>query len=90
MNDTTQPNSEKLINLIIKIQDKTQNCRVCVIGAGVAGLSSARYLKEEGISFTVLECTQYVGGTWRYDPRVGYDENGLVLHTSMYKHLRYV
>lgn len=90
MKDQTQPNSQKLINLIIKIQDKTQNCRVCVIGAGVAGLSSARYLKEEGISFTVLECTQYVGGTWRYDPRVGYDENGLVLHTSMYKHLRYV
>ncbi|XP_073950542.1 senecionine N-oxygenase-like [Choristoneura fumiferana] len=68
--------------------NKTQNYRVCVIGAGVAGLSSARYLKQEGISFTVLECTQYVGGTWRYDPRVGYDENGLLLHTSMYKHLR--
>ncbi|XP_047994726.1 senecionine N-oxygenase-like isoform X1 [Leguminivora glycinivorella] len=71
-----------------KIQDKITNPRVCVIGAGVAGLSSARYLKEEGINFTVLECTRYVGGTWRYDPRVGTDENGLPLHTSMYKHLR--
>ncbi|XP_023939983.2 senecionine N-oxygenase isoform X2 [Bicyclus anynana] len=64
------------------------NPRVCVIGAGVAGLTSARYLQEEGISFTVLEATRYVGGTWRYDPRVGTDENGLPLHTSMYKHLR--
>ncbi|CAH0594187.1 unnamed protein product [Chrysodeixis includens] len=62
--------------------------RVCVIGAGIAGLSSARYLKEEGINFTVLEATRYVGGTWRYDPRVGIDENGQPLHTSMYKHLR--
>lgn len=63
---------------------------MCVIGAGIAGLTSARYLKEEGINFVVLEATQYVGGTWRYDPRVGTDENGLPLHTSMYKHLRYV
>ncbi|XP_037302469.1 senecionine N-oxygenase-like, partial [Manduca sexta] len=62
--------------------------RVCVIGAGVAGLASARYLKEEGINFTVLESTRYVGGTWRYDPRVGTDENGLPLHTSMYSNLR--
>ncbi|XP_075982724.1 senecionine N-oxygenase-like isoform X2 [Anticarsia gemmatalis] len=62
--------------------------RVCVIGAGIAGLSSARYLKEEGIDFTVLEATRYIGGTWRYDPRTGTDENGLPLHTSMYKHLR--
>lgn len=55
----------------------------------MAGLSSARYLKKEGINFTVLECTKYVGGTWRYEPRVGYDENGLLVHTSMYKELRY-
>ncbi|KAI8425139.1 hypothetical protein MSG28_006975 [Choristoneura fumiferana] len=70
------------------VHNNTHNPRVCVIGAGVAGLSSARYLKHEGINFTVLECTKYVGGTWRYDPRVGYDENGVVLHTSMYKYLR--
>lgn len=47
-------------------------------------------MKEEEINFTVLEATRYVGGTWRYDPRVGTDENGLLLHTSMYKHLRSV
>ncbi|KAI8425138.1 hypothetical protein MSG28_006975 [Choristoneura fumiferana] len=74
--------------LVKSFGNNTHNPRVCVIGAGVAGLSSARYLKHEGINFTVLECTKYVGGTWRYDPRVGYDENGVVLHTSMYKYLR--
>ncbi|XP_053613918.1 senecionine N-oxygenase-like isoform X3 [Plodia interpunctella] len=67
---------------------KISNPRVCVIGAGIAGLTSARYLKEAGINFTVLEATRYVGGTWRYDPRVDVDENGLTLFTSMYKHLR--
>lgn len=65
-----------------------QKPRVCVIGAGIAGLTSAHYLKEEGLNFTVLEATQYVGGTWRYDPRVGTDEFGQPIHTSMYKHLR--
>ncbi|XP_032521487.2 senecionine N-oxygenase-like isoform X2 [Danaus plexippus] len=62
--------------------------RVCIIGAGLAGLTSGKYLQDEGINFIILEATKYFGGTWRYDPRVGYDENGLPLHTSMYKHLR--
>lgn len=64
------------------------NNRVCVIGAGIAGLASAKYLQEEGINFTVLEATKYIGGTWRYDPRVGTDENGLPMFTSMYRDLR--
>ncbi|CAH0756345.1 unnamed protein product [Diatraea saccharalis] len=64
------------------------NPRVCIIGAGIAGLTSARYLKEEGIHFNVLEATKYIGGTWRYEQRVGNDEYGLPIHTSMYKHLR--
>lgn len=71
---------------IIKVENSKP--RVCVVGAGVAGLSSARYLQEADIPFTVFEATRYVGGTWRYDPRVGTDENGLPLYTSMYKHLR--
>ncbi|CAH2094630.1 unnamed protein product [Euphydryas editha] len=64
------------------------NPRVCIIGAGLAGLTSAKHLQDEGIHFVVFEATRYVGGTWRYDPRVGTDENGLPLHTSMYKNLR--
>lgn len=71
-------------------QTPTKDKRVCIIGAGIAGLTSAKYMKEEDIIFTVLEATNYVGGTWRYDPRVGIDENGMPIHTSMYKHLRYV
>ncbi|XP_013170808.1 PREDICTED: senecionine N-oxygenase-like isoform X1 [Papilio xuthus] len=73
----------------IKVNQARPNSpRVCIIGAGIAGLTSSKYLKDEGINFTVLESTRYIGGTWRYDPRVGKDENGLPLHTSMYMHLR--
>ncbi|CAH2045541.1 unnamed protein product, partial [Iphiclides podalirius] len=81
--------SEVIYGYHIKVnQAKSTNPRVCIIGAGIAGLTTARYLKDEGINFTVLEATRYVGGTWRYDPRVGKDENGLPLHTSMYMNLR--
>ncbi|XP_013201262.2 senecionine N-oxygenase [Amyelois transitella] len=64
------------------------NPRVCVIGAGISGLSAARYLKAAGVNFTVLEATRYIGGTWRYDPRVGFDDHGLPVFTSMYKDLK--
>ncbi|XP_063831480.1 senecionine N-oxygenase-like isoform X1 [Ostrinia nubilalis] len=66
----------------------TSSPRVCVIGAGVGGLSTVRYLIKENIKFTALESTKYVGGTWRYDERVGQDEYGQPIHTSMYRHLR--
>ncbi|XP_064073955.1 senecionine N-oxygenase-like isoform X1 [Vanessa tameamea] len=77
-----------LVSALDLTKTHISNPRVCIIGAGLAGLTSAKYLKEEGIKFVVLESTRYVGGTWRYDSRVGYDENGLPLHTSMYMHLR--
>ncbi|KOB72889.1 Flavin-containing monooxygenase, partial [Operophtera brumata] len=33
-----------------------------------SGLGVARYLKEYGADFTVLEASKDVGGTWRFDP----------------------
>ncbi|CAK1553888.1 unnamed protein product [Leptosia nina] len=64
------------------------NPRVCIIGAGLAGLTTGKNLQDEGIDFTILEATSNFGGTWRYEPRVGFYENGLPVFTSMYKHLR--
>lgn len=61
--------------------------RIAVIGAGVAGLASARRCLEKGFEFTVYERTSGVGGTWVYDDRTGHDEFGLPIHTSMYKNL---
>ncbi|KAK6634679.1 hypothetical protein RUM43_012080 [Polyplax serrata] len=63
--------------------------KVAVIGAGAAGLASARRLSENPMfSFVVYEQTDSVGGTWVYDERTGVDEYGIPIHTSMYKNLR--
>ncbi|XP_071438870.1 senecionine N-oxygenase [Hetaerina americana] len=64
--------------------------RVAVVGAGAAGLAAAKNLREESdkFQFTVFEQTGNVGGTWVYTERVGKDEFGLPIHSSMYKSLR--
>ncbi|XP_066995497.2 uncharacterized protein [Anabrus simplex] len=63
---------------------------VCVIGAGAAGLCAARHLaaRPDKFSFQVFELTAKVGGTWVYTERIGMDENGQAVHSSMYKNLR--
>ncbi|CAB3241500.1 unnamed protein product [Arctia plantaginis] len=62
--------------------------RVCVIGAGYSGLATARHMIDYGLNLTVFEASNYIGGTWRYTPRVGTDEYGAPLFTSAYKDLR--
>ena len=63
--------------------------RVCVIGAGAAGLCAARHLLHH-TSFqpVVFEQTDVVGGTWVYTDEVGTDQHGNPVHSSMYKSLR--
>ncbi|XP_026735259.1 senecionine N-oxygenase-like isoform X2 [Trichoplusia ni] len=81
-----------LLNVILEVTDvftlSIPQPRVCIIGAGYSGLGTARYMKEYGLNFTVFEATRHIGGTWRFDPHVGVDEDGLPLFTSMYKNLR--
>ncbi|CAH2106037.1 unnamed protein product [Euphydryas editha] len=64
--------------------------RVCVVGAGAAGLCAARHLLVEPCvtHVDVLEQTSQLGGTWVYTETTGYDDFGLPIHTSMYKSLR--
>ena len=66
--------------------------RVCVIGAGAAGLCAIRHIASDLQSFepAVFEQSNDVGGTWIYDDRTGLDENGYPIHSSMYKNLRSV
>lgn len=66
--------------------------RVCVIGAGAAGLCAARHLiVDSSVSqVDVLEQAGQLGGTWVYTENTGYDDFGLPIHTSMYKSLRLV
>uniref|UniRef100_J3MSC9 Flavin-containing monooxygenase n=1 Tax=Oryza brachyantha TaxID=4533 RepID=J3MSC9_ORYBR len=45
--------------------------KVCVVGAGMAGLAAARELRREGHAVRVLEQGGDVGGQWRGGPRTG-------------------
>ena len=66
--------------------------RVAVIGVGVAGLVALRHLSARPDIFQAVafEQTARVGGTWVYTDKVGNDEHGRPIHSSMYKNLRYV
>lgn len=65
--------------------------RVAVVGAGAAGLCAARHILSRSGRFAppvVFELSENVGGTWCYDERVGKLDNGLPVHSSMYRDLR--
>ncbi|KAL2536531.1 Flavin-containing monooxygenase FMO GS-OX3 [Forsythia ovata] len=69
-----------------------KSLKVAVIGAGVAGLASARELGREGHHVVVYEKSDQLGGTWVYDPRVesdplGVDPNRKIVHSSLYSSL---
>lgn len=60
-----------------------------VVGAGAAGLVSARELRREGHSVVVLEQDASLGGIWNYSEEVeadllGLDPNRERIHSSLY------
>lgn len=65
--------------------------RVAIIGAGAAGLVMARHINSqpEIYNFVVFEQINTIGGTWVYTDDIEVDKNGLPVHSSMYKGLRY-
>ncbi|KAL3334873.1 hypothetical protein AABB24_031210 [Solanum stoloniferum] len=72
-------------------QNSSKN--VAVIGAGSAGLVTARELQREGHSVVVFERENQLGGTWVYTPAaesdpVGIDPNREIVHSSLYSSLR--
>lgn len=64
--------------------------RVAIIGGGVAGLVVARHISSRPHEFnlSLFEQTDQVGGTWVYTDATEIDNNGLEVHSSMYKNLR--
>lgn len=61
--------------------------RIAVIGAGAAGLAAIKHAKDLGCEVVAFEQMASVGGTWVYTDRVGKDEHGIDVHSSMYKNL---
>ena len=57
---------------------------VCVVGGGVAGLAVAARLAEAGLTVTVLEAAQQVGGRARDERIDGFvlSDGGHLLHTT--------
>jgi hypothetical protein len=66
--------------------------KVAVIGAGAAGLVSARELVREGLEVHVFEQSSRVGGIWVYDTNIEDDLLGIhsekPIHSSLYDSLR--
>lgn len=62
-----------------KIQN---NKKVVIIGAGVSGLSAAKYLQEKGIQVIVLEAQEKIGGRLKTDRSIGipFDEGASWIH----------
>ncbi|KAL8042329.1 hypothetical protein ABFX02_09G044000 [Erythranthe guttata] len=76
------------------VYERNSSKKVCVIGAGPAGLVAARELRKEGHDVVVMEQSHDVGGQWLYNPKVkeenplGQDCNFLKVHSSIYASLR--
>jgi polyamine oxidase len=52
--------------------DSCEECTVCVIGAGAAGLTAARILHDSGVNVIVLESSDRIGGrTYTLNPDDG-------------------
>lgn len=62
--------------------------KICIIGAGAAGLAALKHCLDDHHSCEVFEQTGSIGGTWNYTDKTGSDDYGLPIHSSMYQGLR--
>lgn len=59
--DPNQPAANSRDSLL---EERAPNATVCVIGAGIAGLVTAKTLIQDGFDVTVIERDSNLGGTW--------------------------
>ncbi|PIC51093.1 hypothetical protein B9Z55_001745 [Caenorhabditis nigoni] len=55
--------------------------KICIIGAGAAGLVTAKHAIKDGHQVEIFEQTDKIGGTWVYSEETG-------CHSSMYKTMK--
>lgn len=74
---------------VFDLQSRKMSKKVCIIGAGAAGLCAARHCASlEDFQPVVYEQTSGIGGTWVFNPNIGEDDHGLAIHSSMYRNLK--
>lgn len=61
--------------------------RLCVIGAGTAGLTAIKQGMSFGCDVTAFEQSNRIGGTWVFEEKIGKDKYGIDIHSSMYEGL---
>ncbi|KRY19665.1 Flavin-containing monooxygenase FMO GS-OX-like 9 [Trichinella patagoniensis] len=66
-----------------------EKMRICVIGAGAAGLCACKYARLiKNATVVVYEILDRVGGTWNYTDQVGEDIRNETRHPVLYKNLK--
>jgi cation diffusion facilitator CzcD-associated flavoprotein CzcO len=86
-------NELKMANCQAVVDQVYKCCKVGIIGAGAAGLVTAKELIREGHKVVVFEQAMHVGGLWVYDHEVDSDLLGMEpdrkrAHSSVYASLR--
>lgn len=71
-----------------KHAENGQTLSVGIIGAGPAGLISAKHALAYGYNVTIYEKNDDLGGTWLFTENMGKNKYGGNVHTAMYKGLR--
>ncbi len=56
--------------------------KVCIIGAGAAGIAACRVLHERGIPFDCFEMSSGIGGLWRFENETNRSPAYASLHTN--------
>ena len=57
--------------------------------SNIVGLNAARHLASQNHLIPVVyEQSNTIGGTWVYNDKVGSDDHGIPIHSSMYKSLK--
>lgn len=72
----------------MNIKAPIETMKVAIIGAGLAGLISARKASQYNLECTVFETTGNLGGTWVYTENASADEFNNPVCSSLFASTR--